>query len=83
MELYDKLGKLIRLLTLDGSVIGTDKNWNDLDVNKVCLVSGTYKKSLNAPIDGNLTGMWYYVKISDNLNCRICNKSCLIFVSHC
>ena len=68
MELYDKLGKLIRLLTLDGSVIGTDKNWNDLDVNKVCLVSGTYKKSLNAPIDGNLTGMLIYASVPGGEN---------------
>ena len=26
---------------------------------------------------------WYYVKISDNLNYRICNKRCFILVSLC
>ncbi len=63
MELYDKLGKLITLLTLDGTVVGTDKNWNDLDVNKVYLTSGNYSKSLNAPIEGNLGGMVIYVSV--------------------
>lgn len=63
MELYDKLGKLITLLTLDGTVVGTDKNWNDLDVNKVYLTSGNYSKSLNAPIDGNLVGMLIYIGV--------------------
>lgn len=29
------------------------------------------------------SGYWYYVKISDNLNYRICNKRCFILVSLC
>ena len=40
-------------------------------------ISGKYPDRLYRAL------LWYYVKISDNLNCRICNKSCLIFVSHC
>lgn len=42
---------------VDGSTISTSKNWNDLEPNKTYLTSGTYKKSLNAPIDGNLAGV--------------------------
>lgn len=63
MEVYDKLGRIIRLLTINGDLIKETENWNDLDINKVYLTSGNYSKSLNAPIDGNLGGMLIYIGV--------------------
>lgn len=54
---------LAKHIELDGNVISTDKNWNDLEINKIYLVSGTYQTSLNAPIDTNLTGMLIYMSV--------------------
>ena len=63
MDIYDKLGRIIRLLTINGALIKETENWNDLDINKVYLTSGNYSKSLNAPIDGNLGGMLIYIGV--------------------
>ena len=63
MDIYDKLGRIIRLLTINGALIKETENWNDLDINKVYLTSGNYSKSLNAPIDGNLEGMLIYIGV--------------------
>lgn len=63
MDIYDKLGRIIRLLTINGDLIKETENWNDLDINKVYLTSGNYSKSLNAPIDGNLGGMLIYIGV--------------------
>lgn len=54
---------LAKHIELDGSIIAKDKNWNDLEMNKIYLVSGTYQTSLNAPIDTNLTGMLIYMSV--------------------
>ena len=58
--LQDELNSIIHL---DGSTVSTEKDWNDLDINKIYLVSGTYQTSLNAPIDTNLTGMLIYMSV--------------------
>lgn len=63
MDIYDKLGRIIRLLTINGALIKETENWNDLDINNVYLTSGNYSKSLNAPIDGNLGGMLIYIGV--------------------
>ena len=63
MDIYDKLGRIIRLLTINGALIKETENWNDLDINNVYLTSGNYSKSLNAPIDGNLGGMLIYMSV--------------------
>lgn len=60
MDIYDKLGRIIRLITLDGATIATNKNWNNLDENKIYLVNGTYQSSLNAPANGDLKGVLLY-----------------------
>lgn len=54
---------LAKHIELDGSFIAKDKNWNDLEINKIYLVSGTYQTSLNAPIGTNLTGMLIYMSV--------------------
>lgn len=48
---------------VESSTISKSENWNDLDINKIYLVSGTYQTSLNAPIDTNLTGMLIYMSV--------------------
>lgn len=65
MELFDKLGKIINIVTVDGSTVSTEKDWNDLEPNKIYLTSGTYKTSLNAPIDGNLGGVLIYMNMTN------------------
>ena len=40
-------------------------------------------RRLNYIIHHHRQDEWYYVKISDNLNYRICNKRCFILVSLC
>lgn len=65
MELFDKLGKIINIVTVDGSTVSTEKDWNDLEPNKIYLTSGAYKTSLNAPIDGNLGGVLIYMNMTN------------------
>lgn len=54
-----------KYLYLDGSTVPTDKNWDELEVNKIYLTSGTYKTSNNAPIDGNLWGVLIYANMTN------------------
>lgn len=61
------------------------KNANFYD-STACLERINYKperKIDKALIEELSTNQWYYVKISDNLNYRICNKRCFILVSLC
>ena len=59
-SINDIIENSINYLELDGSTIAIDKNWNDLESNKIYLVNGTCKTSLNAPIDGDLKGVLIY-----------------------
>lgn len=52
--------KFDKYLELDGTTIATNKNWDDLEVNKIYLVNGSYQTSLNAPITGDLKGVLLY-----------------------
>lgn len=65
MEFFDKLGKIINIMTVDGSTVSTSKNWNDLEFNKVYLTSGTYSTSNNAPVNGNLSGVLIYMGMTN------------------
>ena len=56
---------LSKYIYLDGSTVPTDKNWDELEVNKIYLTSGIYKTSNNAPIDGNLGGVLIYVSVTN------------------
>lgn len=65
MEVFDKFGKSIELMIVDGSTVSIEKDWNDLESNKTYLTSGTYKKSLNAPLDGSLGGVLIYMSMTN------------------
>lgn len=65
MEIFDKFGKSIELMIVDGSTVSIEKDWNDLESNKIYLTSGTYKTSLNAPINGNLSGVLIYIEMTN------------------
>ena len=56
---------LSKYIYLDGSTVPTDKNWDELEVNKIYLTSGIYKTSNNAPINGNLGGVLIYVSVTN------------------
>lgn len=60
--IVDEFKKYIKL---DGSTVSTEQDWNDLEPNKIYLTSGTYKTSLNAPIDGNLGGVLIYMNMTN------------------
>ena len=56
---------LSKYIYLDGATVPTNKNWDELEVNKIYLTSGTYKTSNNAPINGNLGGVLIYVSVTN------------------
>lgn len=59
------INEFTNYIKLDGSTVSTEKDWNDLEPNKVYLTSGTYSTSNNAPVNGNLSGVLIYMGMTN------------------